>query len=417
MKSKCLVADSAAFLRHCNLRKFSEQVYTCEDVIAEIKDSFTRQRLQVLPYQLKVMQSREIDPKFMKKVVEVAKATGDYASLSVTDLKVLALTYQLQCQFDVDPMQDQEGIVKDQVQVGRKSGELDPEIPGFYIPSSGNKNASTENTDEAADKDVKELSEKLVSASIDAAVNDLKSCNDAEGSESALNNANGDSNDCNDLEEDPDEAVIDDEDDDDADAWITPAKLREMEEKAEHEKTVVCLTTDFSMQNVLFKMKLNVVSVDGLLIKSVRSYLLRCFGCFKTTKDMSKKFCPSCGHDTLKRVPYKLQEDGSIKMFLSRNPKVLSKRGKKFSLPTPQGGKHSMNPILCEDQRIPPNHAPKKSLAKMNAWSENYETNSSPFAAHDVYSQAFRLGVNRFNQRPRRNRNPNAVNQKFVKRR
>lgn len=412
MKTKYLIADSAAFIRHCNLKELSETVYTCEEVVGEIKDSATKQRLQVLPYELKF---KSPGPKFFNKVVEIAKITGDYASLSVTDLKVLALTYQLQCEFDCDPIEDVDAkniVKKDQIQVGGGSVKEDLKIPGFYIPSSNNKkkniDVQNENGDEHDDgnkqitqEDIEKFEESLVLSSENEGV--------------SVGDENGDDwitpSNLDEIEEDEND-----------DGWITPAKLAEMEESRLKEekdtvKVVACLTTDFSMQNVLFKMKLNVISVDGLLIKNVRSYLLRCYGCFKTTSKMNKKFCPTCGHDTLKRVPIQVQDDGSIKMFFSRNPKVLSKRGKKYSLPTPKGGKHSMNPILCEDQRIPHNFAPKKSLMKTDVWNESYDTNSSPFASNDVYSRAFRVGVSRSNKPgTRRNRNPNAVNQKFVKR-
>lgn len=35
------------------------------------------------------------------------------------------------------------------------------------------------------------------------------------------------------------------------------------------------------VQNVLIQMGLNVVSVDGMLIKRAKSYVLRCFACMK----------------------------------------------------------------------------------------------------------------------------------------
>ena len=48
------------------------------------------------------------------------------------------------------------------------------------------------------------------------------------------------------------------------------------------EKTrVACLTTDFSMQNVLMQLGLKVLSVDGLLVKSVKQFVLRCMACYQ----------------------------------------------------------------------------------------------------------------------------------------
>ena len=51
-KVQHIVADSAAFLRNAPLHDMCENVYTIEDVINEIRDVTTRQRLAVLPYNI-----------------------------------------------------------------------------------------------------------------------------------------------------------------------------------------------------------------------------------------------------------------------------------------------------------------------------------------------------------------------------
>lgn len=47
----------------------------------------------------------------------------------------------------------------------------------------------------------------------------------------------------------------------------------------------------------------------------------------RTTTNMNKAFCPHCGNETLKKVAVTLNEDGSVKMHFSKNPKVLNSRG------------------------------------------------------------------------------------------
>lgn len=42
---------------------------------------------------------------------------------------------------------------------------------------------------------------------------------------------------------------------------------------------------------------------------------------------MNKAFCPHCGNKTLKKVAVTMQEDGSVQMHFSKNPKVLNSRG------------------------------------------------------------------------------------------
>ena len=52
VKLPCLVADSAAFMKNVDLHNIAEKVFTLGDVINEIKDAATKQRLAVLQYEI-----------------------------------------------------------------------------------------------------------------------------------------------------------------------------------------------------------------------------------------------------------------------------------------------------------------------------------------------------------------------------
>lgn len=82
----------------------------------------------------------------------------------------------------------------------------------------------------------------------------------------------------------------------------------------EKPSVVACVTTDFAMQNVLKQIGLNVAALDGRVIKQLRTFILRCYACFKTTSIMTKVFCPNCGNKTLKRVSVSLDENGKQKV-------------------------------------------------------------------------------------------------------
>lgn len=81
------------------------------------------------------------------------------------------------------------------------------------------------------------------------------------------------------------------EDEDDGVGWINPSNIEEtkkqslveLEEEDVKNRTipVACMTSDFSMQNVLIQIGIPVLSVDGLLIKKARSYVLKCITCKK----------------------------------------------------------------------------------------------------------------------------------------
>eukprot|EP00171_Calliarthron_tuberculosum_P010491 IDg10491t1 len=67
--------------------------YTIPDVVAEVRDPNAKLRLKLLEDLITVrMPSKEA----LAAVIEFAKVSGDYASLSVTDLRVIALAYMLE---------------------------------------------------------------------------------------------------------------------------------------------------------------------------------------------------------------------------------------------------------------------------------------------------------------------------------
>ena len=83
--------------------------------------------------------------------------------------------------------------------------------------------------------------------------------------------------------EDDDREKEEEESDDDSD-WITPDNIKEIDEgdqlEDEKEDLVACLTIDFAMQNVLLKMNLGRVGLEGRKIRQIRKWILRCAGCY-----------------------------------------------------------------------------------------------------------------------------------------
>ena len=54
------------------------------------------------------------------------------------------------------------------------------------------------------------------------------------------------------------------------------------------------------------------LSVDGMVIRRARTYILKCEACYKTTTDLMKQFCGSCGNHTLYKVAALLAHDLSL---------------------------------------------------------------------------------------------------------
>merc|ERR1712142_1356468 len=108
---------------------------TIREVVAEIRDSATKQRLAVLPYELNY---REPSAQSINAVTEFSKKTGDYKSLSAVDLRVLALTYQLEKEFG-NPENIKTEPTRKAATVDTTSVRSDKHILGFYVEKRGGK--------------------------------------------------------------------------------------------------------------------------------------------------------------------------------------------------------------------------------------------------------------------------------------
>jgi RNA-binding protein NOB1 len=84
-------------------------------------------------------------------------------------------------------------------------------------------------------------------------------------------------------------------------------------------------------QNVLIQMGLPVVSVDGMLIKRAKTYVLRCHACFKVTMQMDKQFCPACGNgNTLVKIAASVDRYGQTHYHTMRTRKTNLRGTKVF---------------------------------------------------------------------------------------
>lgn len=121
----------------------------------------------------------------------------------------------------------------------------------------------------------------------------------------------------------------------------------------ESDSSIVSVTADFSMQNVLLQMGLRLGTPDGRCISHVSRWVLRCSACFFVTKEAGRLFCPQCGNATMEKVEVTTGPDGAEQYGIRRKHNL---RGTRFSLPKPKGGRQDGVPVLREDvmlQRMP----------------------------------------------------------------
>lgn len=418
-KMKYLIADTAAFIKNVPMFEYAHNVISIRDVIDEIRDKETRQRLLACPIEIEY---KEPDANSMKKVIEFSKKTGDFGSLSATDIKVLALTYMLEASHVGTSHLKETPNIKRTTEFYNPSVDVPKDqtsskMPGFFMPSdeSGDESEDELECDEGTDQgeiihhiaSSAEINRDDKNDNTNILVESLEKSNICTGTEDDRSSKGGDE----DNYSDEDNMEEDDE------GWITPynykKKKEEMEMVNEKELTekveVACMTSDFAMQNVLISMGLHVASPTGQLIKETKTWILRCYACFKTTPHIEKKFCPKCGNKTLKRVSVTLNADGTQQIHISTR-RQLNKIGKKFSLPKPIGGKYAVNPILCEDQQFPQQRKTQMARAKNDPMNPDFISRNSAFVKHDVTSVSALMGVGKAttNQYWLR-KNPNAV--------
>ncbi|KEP60004.1 UNVERIFIED_CONTAM: Nin one binding (NOB1) Zn-ribbon family protein [Hammondia hammondi] len=374
--ARTLVVDTGAFLRLKRLDAFGRKFVVPPSVLAEIRDARARAHLSgvtllhpnaELPT---VMTAGEADKRWARKF---AAMTGDLGSLSDTDLDVIALTYMLQRQTGrIEKLRTKPldaVVVKEEKRTNWQ--DLDWGNDGGWI---GGETDETDEEEEEADEEEEE--EEAAEEEEEQREKEKRECElpredegapastDAEESPSSpsrRSDASGSASEqsasrpgVGDIHVSQEIVEVAADEDDGEGTWITPENFQRVKRgmegvrsSAREEALVACMTTDYSIQNVLLHMGLEVVTIDGLAVRSVKTWALICRACHFVSREVTRLFCPKCGQHAVDRVPVTLGEDGFV---VHDNRKKKSTRGNIHSLPKPRGGRHEKQLILAEDQ-------------------------------------------------------------------
>ncbi|KAJ8324701.1 20S-pre-rRNA D-site endonuclease nob1 [Batrachochytrium dendrobatidis] len=349
-KVESLIVDSGPLIKGHQLVHLANSFYTVREVLDEIKDQNTRDMVASLPFDLVV---RNPSSEAVAAVAAFSKKTGDYTSMSTTDMKILALTWMIE--------KETNGLshIRSQPLHAMTSNGTNNDAKPVPKPAlQKTQNIAVDQNVEPLVEAVKTLPEEpttIENAALDLAdikidpLKDLVSNVSQSKSSDNVTKTNSKKK----------QVKVAAEMDDDA-GWITPQNIAKHKAKdlygsisvknAAKAPSVACMTTDFAMQNVLLQMNLNVLSVDGITVRKLRSWVLRCHSCYKVTKDMNKQFCPSCGNSTLNRVSVGINANGQTIYYLKKNFQV-NLRGTRYSIPKPKTGRNANNLIVCEDQK------------------------------------------------------------------
>ncbi|KAI2466550.1 D-site 20S pre-rRNA nuclease [Annulohypoxylon bovei var. microspora] len=378
-----LVVDTGPLIKNdppvSTLLAQAHELYTLPSVISEIRDAATRSRVEttLLPF----LKLRSPKPESVKFITDFARRTGDLEVLSRPDLHLIALTYELECErnggdWRLRKTPGQKGLngkapKKDEGNATEQKEE--EEIEGAKVEESADGQDGTEQT--SLEADIQETTEEEAETQEQPTVQQetvIQALDSLSLEPSALPTADtiphGTA-----APEIGTQEEVEVEEDDDAEGWITPSNLKKHQAKDRRSGPeqpiqkflqVALLTSDYAMQNVLLRMNLNLVSPSLARITRVKTWVLRCHGCFAIARDMSKQFCPRCGQSTLTRVSCSTDSAGNFTVHLKRNFQ-WNNRGNVYSVPKPVhgtsngkargagGGKNGWGKelILAEDQK------------------------------------------------------------------
>lgn len=168
---------------------------------------------------------------------------------------------------------------------------------------------------------------------------------------------------------------------------------------------VACLTNDFSMQNSLIQMNLHIMSLDGMIVRRVKQFVLRCNGCYTVQYDTDRLFCSKCGGNYLSRVSASVDSrTGQMKLHLRKDYKH-DLRGKQYSMPAPgKQGKYDGELLLREDQLL--GGAWRQKVVKVNkdVRSAFGEDIISDLGMHVNKGTHIRIGLGKQNQNAKKGR-------------
>ncbi|KAN0078780.1 Nin one binding (NOB1) Zn-ribbon like domain containing protein [Elaphomyces granulatus] len=336
-----LVLDAGPLLKNipplASLLIQAEELITTPSLLREIRDPHARTRVETL--YLPFLKQRAPTPKSISILNEFARKTGDRAVLSTVDLEVLALAYEIECErnggdWRLRRVPGQRGINgRPPTQEGKKQDQESPsESESAQAEQSSIEVEEAANQLETTTLEGGEMTSNEhvtgVSAETYASTQVVEFASSVTEESEYIENSDSDS-----------------------EGWITPSNIKKRQARDEAISAsatpeskvmqVATMTTDFACQNVLLQMNLNLLSATTLQrIRHLKAYIKRCHGCFHTTKEMDKEFCPRCGKDTLTRVSCSTDASGQFKLHLKKNMQ-WNTRGNIYSIPKPVHGNPS----------------------------------------------------------------------------
>eukprot|EP00033_Pygsuia_biforma_P002670 GCRY01002951.1.p1 GENE.GCRY01002951.1~~GCRY01002951.1.p1 ORF type:complete len:469 (-),score=62.10 GCRY01002951.1:437-1843(-) len=362
LQKRILVLDTGGLIKGSNLQNIADEFYTTTHILEEVKDEQTKHLLSTFPFEIKTLHPNQ---DAYIAVSAFARKTGDFASLSEADLSILSLSYMLEkeqkgtiCHLRTTPplpTQSKKGKKREKKQTEKVLADSEP-FAATKMTTDKLENCALPREEEAISAKLSGISlgEQFYSklfADFDSCSGfyDVKSGKTIDDFvQEQLESAQGIvANTGNESEDDGEGEWINEENIDE----MLAKERANTHEALDAKPWVACVTTDYAMQNVLLQMGLNLSSVEGLRIKSMKQWALWCHSCDAITHNMNKLFCEKCGNSTLCKISVHVKADGT--RIYNRRRKPINIRGTKYSIPSARESRHDQGLILREDDIDP----------------------------------------------------------------
>ncbi|SPJ08812.1 RNA-binding protein NOB1, putative [Plasmodium sp. DRC-Itaito] len=158
-----------------------------------------------------------------------------------------------------------------------------------------------------------------------------------------INKDNGDDDDDNNEDNGDDD---DDNNNDEGGDWINLNNFDKINLNINKDETfkdtVACITTDYAMQNVLYQIGLNVITIDGYKINSIKLWGYFCTSCYFFMRTNNLLFCSKCGNNNLRKV--NVHVDNNLKKLVVKIPHIrVNIKNTIYSIPKKKNNKNNKN--------------------------------------------------------------------------
>lgn len=381
-----LILDAGAFISGASFSSLGPDVVyiTTPNVLAELIDSRTNRFLRTFPYEIV---QRVPLKESLKFVSEFARECGELSVLSITDLEILALAYEIEVnscgqsnirERTVDLMSSKacrKGLADDVLESMEDSEEIEM-VAEKHVRAFTGRGIFTREDEYYISRTVlwKNNRPEITPQVDEHSVNEVES--DGEGEWIGIDNVDG---------------------------------FSQFDES--NSRSVLCITTDFGMQNVMYQLGLGLMSVHGFKLSNVRYFAKGCYVCNRICHDVSREFCEFCGGHTLTRVSVKFDKGGKPRYKWIKTRELCNSRGKIFSVKKARGGRLQQDIILREDELM-------QAKAKRGIKERRYDSEKRVDGWFDSAAEFARGKLNKHKEVPSYGpdkRNPNEAKNRLGK--